>query len=102
MKLGILMPFLAQELTQELVKIGEPKLADSVSQLEILGRCDCDNQSCAAFYTAEKHVWSGNEIRHVIPHVKGVFSVDVFKDEIVFIEIMGRQDVRERLLAVCP
>ena len=63
MKLGILMPFLAQELTQELTKIGEAKLADTVSQLDILERCDCGNQSCAAFYTAEKHIWSGKDIR---------------------------------------
>ncbi len=100
MKLNILMPFLAEELSQALTEIGLTKLARSVSSLEIIERCDCDNTGCAAFYTAKKHTWSGKKIKQISPRVKGLYSVDVLDDQIVFIEMMGRQDVRDRLLAV--
>lgn len=102
MKLNVLMPFLAEEITQGLSDMGKPKLARSIEELEIVGRCDCDNAGCAAFYTDEKHNWSGKEIKHVTPNVKGLFSIDVHNDKIIFVEMMGRQDVRERLLAVHP
>lgn len=100
MKLRILMPFLAEEISAGLKSLGLARLAESVNELDIVERCDCDNSGCAAFYTAEKHLWSGKEVTQVTPKVKGLFSIDIHKDKIVFIELMGREDVRERLLAV--
>lgn len=102
MKLNILMPFLAEEISEALTNMGQRHLASSIQDLEILERCDCDNSGCAAFYTAEKHTWSGQKIKHLSPNVKGLFSIDVCQNKIVFVEMMGRQDVRERLLAVHP
>lgn len=101
-KLNMLMPFLAHELNEALTNMGETELADSIGDVEIIGRCKCDSCSCGAFYTQEEHKWSGQQVRQVIPAIKGLYAIDVHEDEIVYIDVMGRTDVRERLVAVYP
>ena len=96
------MPFLAHELSEGLEKIGERKLAQTISNVDILDRCKCDSEGCGAFYTCEEYKWSGKELRKVTPNVKGLFSIDVLENEIVCIEFMGRTDVRDRLVAMYP
>ena len=101
-RLNLLFPFLIDELSDGLTKIGERDLAKSINNLEIVGRCDCDNQGCGAFYTLEKHKWSAKDLRQLVPVVKGLFAMDVLDEQIVCIEFIGRMDVRDRLVAVFP
>jgi hypothetical protein len=102
-KLKLLFPFLVDELSKGLLSIGERGLARSVSDLEIVGRCDCDNQGCGAFYTVEKNQWAAREnLRQVVPAVKGLYAIDVLDKQIVCVDFIGRMDVRDRLVAVFP
>ena len=102
-KLKLLFPFLVDELSKGLSLIGERGLAKSVSDLEIVGRCNCDNSGCGAFYTLEQHQWAANEnLRQVVPTIKGLYAIDVLDEQIVCIDFIGRMDVRDRLVAVFP
>jgi len=97
MKLEDIMPELAREFEAGLREIGEVKLANTVSGLEITGRCECGDNNCGTFYTQDKEVWSGKKLRQAVPTVKGLYAVDVFENEVVCIEILDREDVSEKL-----
>ena len=93
MKLVEEMPGLAKQLEKGLIDIGEIELANSVNFIEISGRCDCGDLNCGTFYTLDKSIWSGNNLRQVFPTLDGLYAIDVFENKLACVEILDRDDV---------
>jgi hypothetical protein len=98
------MPNLAAELTRLLSKDGEQELAGSVSSLMIVERCRCGDDFCATMYTVAppRDGW-GRRHRNVVLHPEtGHLIIDILDQEIVGIEVLFRDEGRERLLELLP
>jgi hypothetical protein len=98
------LPEFAAELRQLLVEKGEPELATRVSSLSIFGRCRCGDDFCATFYTQPKPKGSyGPGHRNVVlAPDDGTVILDVVAGEIACVEVLDREDVRQKLLASVP
>ena len=88
------LPELAAELDRLLRRQGHPELAEQLPVLRIAAVCSCEVEGCASFYTARPlRRWfrRGRQIP------AGDMVVDTIDGEIVFVEVLGRPDVREAL-----
>jgi hypothetical protein len=97
-------PLLMQEL-QELLKLaGEPDLASQVPELRIVDRCRCGDDFCASFYTQPKPKGAyGPGHRNVaLDPTEGMLILDVVDGVIAQVEVLNRNDIRQRLLKVLP
>jgi hypothetical protein len=98
-------PDLAAELAGLLSRAGHVSLASQVSSLSIVDRCRCGDSFCATFYTASKPKGTWGPGHSTIPldeAREGIINVDVLNGQIVSVEVLYRDDVRERLQTVCP
>jgi hypothetical protein len=96
------LPAFATELRQLLTEKGEPELAAQVPGLMILDRCRCGDDFCATFYTQAKQEGAygpGHRNVALTPDV-GMLILDVVAGEIACLEVLDRDDVREKLRAV--
>lgn len=102
--LAIALPSLAQELRMLLIEAEELELAAQVSGLEIVDRCRCGDDFCATFYTQPKPLGSyGSGHRNVaLTPEKGWLILDVVDGQIMCVEVLYRDEIREALLAVAP
>ena len=102
--LAIVLPSLAQELRMLLIEAEELELAAQVSGLEIVDRCRCGDDFCATFYTQPKPLGSyGSGHRNVaLTPEKGWLILDVVDGQIMCVEVLYRDEIREALLAVAP
>jgi hypothetical protein len=89
-----LLPDLAAELERGLGEQGRPDLAEQVATLRIWAVCSCEVEGCGSFSTARP-------IRRWFRRGKqvpvGDLVVDTIDGEIVYVEVLGRLDVREAL-----
>jgi hypothetical protein len=92
-------PDFSRELSELLIKSGEPSLAAQIDDLEIVARCTCSDDFCASFYTAANPVGSyGNKHRNIeLEPAEGIIILDLVDDKIVHIEVLYRDDVRSKL-----
>jgi hypothetical protein len=94
------LPTFATELRQLLEEQGEPELAAQVPGLMIRDRCRCqDDIGCATFYTRPKPksgFGPGHRNVRLMPQ-DGMLILDVVAGEIACIELLDRNDVREKL-----
>ncbi len=98
------LPELAEELHELLVKDGRPELASQIPVLKIVDRCRCGDYFCASFYTQPKPNGSygpGHDCLELAP-AEGMLILDVVAGEIAHVEVLNRDGVRRRLLAVLP
>jgi hypothetical protein len=98
------LPAFATELQQLLTEQAEPELAAQVPGLAILDRCRCGDDICSTFYTQPKPEGSfgpGHRNVRLMPE-EGMLILDVVAGEIACVEILDRNDVREKLDAVLP
>jgi hypothetical protein len=98
------LPEFATDLRQLLIEQGEPALAAQVAGLMIRDRCRCGDDFCATFYTEPKpNGADGPSHRNValIPE-EGKLILDVVDGEIACVEVLDRNDVREKLYVVLP
>ncbi|MGB2592180.1 MAG: hypothetical protein WBF09_10245 [Candidatus Acidiferrum sp.] len=98
------LPSFATELRQLLEERGEPELAAQVSGLKILDRCRCGDDFCATIYTQPKPVdgfGPGHRNVRLMPE-EGMLILDVVSEQIACVEVLDRDDVREKLDAVLP
>ncbi len=102
--LADVLPSLANELRQLLEEQGEPKLAAQVPGLMILDRCRCGDDFCATFFTQPKpQARFGPSHRNVaLTPAKGMLILDVVGEAIAWVEVLYRDEVRQKLLAVLP
>lgn len=102
--LAATLPLLSKELHQLLRSEGEEALAFQVLGLSIVDRCRCGDDFCASFYTQAKPQGSyGTGLRCLeLRPVDGMVVLDVVDDIIVHVEVLYRNDIRGKLLAVLP
>jgi len=102
--LADVLPAFATEIRQLLDEHGEPGLAAHVQGLMIFDRCRCGDDICATFYTQPKPKGSyGPAHRNVtLTPEEGMLILDVVGGEIACVEVLDRDDVREKLDAVLP
>lgn len=98
------LPLLAQELRDGLEEQDEHFLANSIEFVHIYGRCDCNDDFCATFYTAPRPDGTYRpEKRNVILNPKnGMTILRVNDNEITQVELIHRPDIRvqvQRLFA---
>jgi hypothetical protein len=97
-------PEFAAELEGLLQAEGEEALAKQVAALRIVERCQCGDDFCSTIYTTPKPkgAWGPNH-RNVLPEAKsGMIILDVVDDKIAEIEILNRDEIREKLNRVVP
>ncbi len=88
------LPAVASELEQGLRGKGRPDLAEQVGSLRISAVCRCDVEGCGSFYTGrplKRWFRRGKQIS------VGDLVVDTIDGVIVFVEVLGRPDVRAAL-----
>ena len=92
-----LLPALAAELEGGLREAGRPDLAEQIPSLRVRAACPCDVESCGSFYTAwpmKRWFRRGKQVP------VGDLVVDSIDGEIVFVEVLGRPEVRATLLTL--
>lgn len=104
MRLSDSLPDFSQEIASLLSKSGTPDLVEQVAQLNITGRCSCDDEFCASFYTAPKpHGSYGPKHRNVaLEPTAGMIILDLVDEVIVKVEVIDRPDVRSKLALLFP
>ena len=104
MLLTKVLPLFADELEQLLKKEGESELAAQVPQLNIVDRCRCGDDFCASFYTQPKPAgaYGPGHRSMVLEPAEGMLILDVVADAIACVEVLYRNDIRDKLLSVLP
>jgi len=88
------LPHLATELERLLRDQERPDLAEQIATLRITAVCPCEVEGCGSFYTARPMKRWFRRGRQV---ALGDIVVDSIDGEVVFIEVLGRPDVRAAL-----
>jgi hypothetical protein len=98
------LPELAEELEQLLRKQNEPELAAQVSNLRLCDRCRCGDDFCAMIYTLPPpQDRSGPNHRSFdLDAERGMIILDVRDERIACVEILNRDDIRAKVLALFP
>jgi hypothetical protein len=87
-------PAFAAELEDALREAARPDLADQVAALRVRQVCRCEVEGCASFYAAmpmRRWFRRGKQL------AVGELVVDTIDGEIVYVEVLGRPDVRAAL-----
>jgi hypothetical protein len=98
-RLGDLLPVLAQQLVDVLSIEGYSSIARGVPSLPVVRRC-CRDERCASFFTSDV---TNEEIRdratRIVPggDCPGIFCVFAMDDRVCFVELLNRPEVREVL-----
>jgi hypothetical protein len=105
------LPRLANELHGLLEERKEHGLAAQVPMLRIVDRCRCGDDFCATFYTQPKPDFTqkrpegaygpGHKNILLLPK-KGWLILDVVLDNIMCVEVLYRDEVRDDLRAILP
>jgi len=97
---GDMFPTLATELQELLAEQGEPQLAAQVPGLAVVERCRCKDDFCGMFYILPKPDGAyGPGHRNVaLTPREGMLILDVVADKIAAIEVLYRDDIRQKLL----
>lgn len=98
MKLASLLPEFARELSEGLAAMGHKRLAESISDVEIVERCACTEPGCVTFHSVPKGTaprWP--ECERVVAPAAGVTCIHYQNGRILWVEALGRPLDRERL-----
>lgn|SRR5262249_39659611 len=97
-------PELAQELETLLAKEGEPTLAAQVRQLHIVDRCRCGDSFCGTFYTVPRPngVWGAGHRNISLDCQTGMLILDVVDDRVTAVEVLDRDEIRQRIHEILP
>jgi hypothetical protein len=98
------LPQLACELEQLLMKQGKPVLAAQVARLAIVDRCRCGDDFCASFYTQpepEGRYGPGHDCMD-LDAAEGMLLLDVVSGTIAHAEVLNRDEIRQKLIAALP
>jgi hypothetical protein len=99
MRVADVLPGLAAELEGLLREAGRPDLAGQIGSLRIERVCTCEVEGCGSFYTGRPMKRWFRRGRQVDA---GDLMVDTIDGEIVFVEVLGRPDVRAALHPEAP
>ena len=98
------LPDLADELTALLRNRNERELVEQIPHLRLVDRCRCGDDFCATLYTAPKPKGAyepDHETLSLDPS-SGELILDLVRRKIVCIEILFRDDLRNRVLQLFP
>ncbi|MGI8467675.1 MAG: hypothetical protein ACR2N3_04410 [Pyrinomonadaceae bacterium] len=104
MVLKDVLPELSSELKSLFEKEKKSELAEQVDTLQITDRCRCGDDFCATIYTVPKPkgAWGTNHYTLPLDPEKGMINVDILNGKIVEIEILNRDEIREKVLKLLP
>jgi hypothetical protein len=90
-------PDLANELRELLVN--EADLAAGVDELRLIDKCRCGDDFCASFYTSPPPdgAWGEGHENIVLEPKEGMIVLDVVDRDIVMVEVLNRNDVKEAI-----
>ncbi len=97
-------PNLANELAELLHDVGEHSLARQVLDCRILDRCRCGDDFCAMMYSApppRPGPWPRPH-RNVAFFDGPLLVLDVVHEELAAIEVLDRDEIRQKLLRLMP
>jgi hypothetical protein len=99
MRLAEYLPELAEELKRCLNGAAEPVLAGQIDNVAIVDRCRCGDSFCGSIRTARKPngAYGDGHRTVLLEPANGMLILDVVHDRIVYIEVLYRPDVKERL-----
>ena len=94
-----ILPELAKELEILLNAKGEISLAGQVAELRIVDRCHCGDDFCSTFYT---HQSKPNGVcRNIeLDPETGMLVLEVIDEQIVAVEVLYRDEIRDKLRAL--
>jgi hypothetical protein len=97
-------PALSVELQQLLAERGESGPAAQVPELNVIERCRCGDDFCGMFYVLPKPAGAyGPGLRNVsLEPERGMLILDVVNDKIAAVEVLYREEIRQRLLHEFP
>jgi hypothetical protein len=97
-------PELSAELQQLLAERGEAGLAAQVQEMRVIERCRCGDDFCGTFYVLPKPAGAyGTGHRNVsLEPERGMLILDVVSDKIAAVEVLYRDEIRQRLLIEFP
>jgi hypothetical protein len=97
-------PALARELQELLAAQSENQLAAQVPGLAVVERCRCGDDFCGMFYVLPKPGGAyGPGHRNVaLTPKEGMLILDVVADKIAAIEVLYRDEIRQKLLTEFP
>jgi hypothetical protein len=87
-------PGLAAELEEGLRAVGRPDLAEQIATLRVREVCRCEVEGCASFYTGmpmKRWFRRGKQVP------VGELVVDTIDGEIVYVEVLGRPELKALL-----
>jgi len=97
------LPGLAGRIEAGLRAQGEGRLAEQVDDLRITAVCPCEHAFCGSFHTSARPMmrWFMRG-RQVSLHddERGEITIDVVRGEIVYVEVLYLEDVREALARI--
>lgn len=104
MRISDSFPDLSKELKTLLEQDGESGLAEQVSTLKLINRCQCGDDFCATIYTEPEPLNSYPPRLRTVPldPERGMIILDVVDDRIVCVEILHRDEIRRKLLELLP
>ena len=102
--LSTVLPTLARELQELLIKQGEPALAAQVPSMTLVDRCRCGEESCAMFYTVPRPItpWGAEHRNVVLDAMTGMLVLDVVSGVVVAVEVLDRPAVRRKVHNLLP
>ena len=108
--LGPLVSELFPEFTDEMVSAlrldGEEDLVAQLPGLAFWGRCRCDDDFCASFYTGPRPIgrWAdeGNHKNVVLAVDKGMVVLDLVDRAIRYVEVLHRPDLKRLVAPLAP
>jgi hypothetical protein len=104
LSVGQALPTLATELEALLRAASEIELADTVPDLPIVDRCRCGDDFCATIYMVRppQGPWGPEHYTLPLRPRTGYLNVDVLDGKIVELEILFRDEIRQRVLELLP
>lgn len=93
-------PELSEELQQLLAAQGHAALAHAALDLRLIEPCQCNDPTCASFYTLSRFqaAWLWNRGGQTLTlRTEPTLSVDVIGDRIVAVEVLQRPKLRNAL-----
>ncbi|MGO9775571.1 MAG: hypothetical protein ACLQGT_08850 [Terracidiphilus sp.] len=98
------LPGFARELEELLTAQGELALSAQVGELRIVHRCRCGDDFCATFYTQPKPKGSygPNHSNIEVTPKQGMIILDLVDGNIMCVEVLFRDEIRDQLHAVLP
>ena len=98
------LPELGQELQTLLVQDGEPELAAQIRQVRIVDRCRCGDDFCATFYAVPRPSgsWGAGHRNISLDCKRGMLILDVVHDKLTCVEVLDRDEIRQKLHEILP